>query len=534
MKKYSDEFIKKEITRCKNITGTPTTIRQLVKVSPIDIQVFIRYLNKNPDADILVGEAASLFNKKIKIETSKKTKLERYGDPQYNNRNKLKFKHYQVEIKEEIEIKIKEIGKPITSRYLAEFLPYSHYLIENYSLYFNINGVLHGEEAKKFNNEMRIHKIKLFNQEHPGHRKRAAEKSMKTKEERYGDPNYNNTPKNIEGRLDKLPAVFADMYYDRDKSINFLKNFKFQSREDIVDYFNLSTPIIENWIYRNDLIEYAPKLGAVSKKELELRHELECIGFTSHNVRSVLNSKEIDIFNIDKKIAIEFNGNYWHSNLKLPKSYHYNKSVEAESLGIRLIHVYEYEWDNPTKKKIILSLIKSACGLFSRRIYARKCSVREITNKQARDFNNNNHLQGHRNAKITYGLFYENELVQLMSFSKTKYNRNIREDDSWEIIRECTSINTLVVGGVSKLYKYFLKNNIVKSIFSYCDFNKFTGESYEKLGMKFIGYTGPDMKWLLCEGREVVNRSPHRHKELKEKAESCIWGAGSKKYIQRL
>lgn len=48
--------------------------------------------------------------------------------------------------------------------------------------------------------------------------------------------------------------------------------------------------------------------------------------------------------------------------------------------------------------------------------------------------------------------------------------------------------------------------------------------------MQFIGYTGPDMKWLLTTG-EVVNRHPSKHAELKIKAKARIFGAGSKKYL---
>lgn len=66
------------------------------------------------------------------------------------------------------------------------------------------------------------------------------------------------------------------------------------------------------------------------------------------------------------------------------------------------------------------------------------------------------------------------------------------------------------------------------SIFN-CDFNKFTGVSYENLGMKFIDYTVPDMKWII-EGK-VVSRNPKKHHELKHLADAQIFGVGSKKYL---
>ena len=97
-----------------------------------------------------------------------------------------------------------------------------------------------------------------------------------------------------------------------------------------------------------------------------------------------------------------------------------------------------------------------------------------------------------------------------MSFSKTRYNKNLKNDSDWEIIRGCPGSNNIVIGGVSKLFTHFIRDYKPDKIFSYCDFNKFNGKSYEAIGMKFIGYTGPDMKWLLKSG-EVVTRKPSKH-----------------------
>lgn len=76
---------------------------------------------------------------------------------------------------------------------------------------------------------------------------------------------------------------------------------------------------------------------------------------------------------------------------------------------------------------------------------------------------------------------------------------------------------------------HFIRDYSPDKIFSYCDFNKFDGKSYLAAGMKFIGYTGPDMKWVMPD-YSVINRSPKRHGELKETAIAQIFGAGSKKF----
>lgn len=249
------------------------------------------------------------------------------------------------------------------------------------------------------------------------------------------------------------------------------------------------------------------------------------------NCRSIITPLELDLYLPDCKVAIEFNGIYWHSSLhNTPINYHFNKSKLCSEKGIRLIHIYENEWNDLILKEKIKSLLYIALGFTPNRIYAKNCILKEISNSTAKEFNELNHLQGHRNAQITYGLYYENRLVQLMSFSKTKYNRNLKTDNSWEIIRGCPASNNIVVGGVSKLYKHFLKNMNPEVVFSYCDFNKFDGHGYEALGMKFIGYTGPDMKWIM-PGCKIVNRNPKKHNEYKKYAIGKIWGSGSKKYI---
>lgn len=102
-------------------------------------------------------------------------------------------------------------------------------------------------------------------------------------------------------------------------------------------------------------------------------------------------------------------------------------------------------------------------------------------------------------------------------------------DNDWEIIRGCPGSNHQVIGGVSKLFKHFIKNHNPERIFSYCDFNKFDGKSYEAIGMKFIGYTGPNMWWVINNTR--IERNPAKHQELKKAAQGKLWGAGSKKYL---
>lgn len=357
----------------------------------------------------------------------------------------------------------------------------------------------------------------------------------------------------VPGCLAKLSAAEKieqrDRYYD---SLGYIavKNLT-KKQLTAYQYFRDKTDLITDVIAKADVYTYINKnyislldeyaqtnhSKGTSAAEQHLFDFVKSIypGEIITNCKSVLKDEtkhyyEMDIYIPDKHIGIEYNGTYWHCSLNHNKNYHFNKSRIAEKAGIRLIHIYEHEWKDPVKNAVLKSLLRIALGVVQTRIYARNCEIREISNTEAKPFNEVNHLQGHRNAQVTYGLFYENRLVQLMSFSKTKYNRNLKNENDWEIIRGCPGSNNVVVGGVSKLFKHFIRTHHPDSVFSYCDFNKFDGRGYEAIGMKCIGYTGPN-KWWVLPGYRVVERNPRRHQEYKKEAVAELYGAGSKKYV---
>lgn len=376
------------------------------------------------------------------------------------------------------------------------------------------------------------------------------EKLEKTKLNRYGDRHFTNREKAKQTCLSKYGA---ETYLGSMTNANLYSNTH-ECSELYKSCFNDKTALeslISSLKHKTSsalgaalgvpygqalhLLEKHDLLSMIDLKDYSSQSEHELVEFVGKDLcltrdRTAISPYEIDIYVPSKKIGIEFNGSYWHSSIYKDKNYHFNKSKIAEKNGIRLIHIYEYEWNNPAQRKKIELMLNIALGRVNNKIYARQCDIRKISNKEAKSLNEQVHLQGHRNAQVTYGLFYKNELVQLMSFSKTKYNRNLKDDNSWEIIRGCPGSNNIVVGGVSKLFTHFIREYSPTKVFSYCDFNKFDGKSYEALGMKFIGYTGPDMKWLLQDDR-VVNRSPSKHSKLKSIAKAQIFGSGSKKYV---
>ena len=229
----------------------------------------------------------------------------------------------------------------------------------------------------------------------------------------------------------------------------------------------------------------------------------------------------IDVYIPSKKIGFEFNGTYWHSELFKDSQYHQRKSLAAAEQGIQLFHIWEYEWSDPIKRPIIESLIKSKLGIFSQKIGASKCKIVDLSYKKYSDFCNENHIQGEAGAKVKLGLVYEGKLVQVMSFGAPRFADTIE----WEIIRECSKSDTIILGGKEKLWNFFLKKYNPKSVLSYCDYSKFNGSSYLKLGFKKSRLNKPGFVWYDEKNRNIHWRNPYKHKEYSKKFIK-VWDCG--------
>lgn len=196
------------------------------------------------------------------------------------------------------------------------------------------------------------------------------------------------------------------------------------------------------------------------------------------NSRSIIPPLELDIVIPDKKLAIEFNGLYWHSYQRgKGRNYHLEKTIMAKEEGYSLIHIFEDEWIN--KKEIVKSIIKARLGIFDDKIFARKCEIKEVNREDAYIFFEENHLQGYVGSSVRLGLYYKEtgELVSCLALGKSRYNKNFQ----WEITRFASKINTSVVGGFTKLWSYFL-NNYEGDVVTYSDRRLFSGDLYRTNG----------------------------------------------------
>lgn len=234
---------------------------------------------------------------------------------------------------------------------------------------------------------------------------------------------------------------------------------------------------------------------------------IESIGLpVEFNNRDLLFGKELDLVVLEKRFAIECDGLYWHSydrpESREERYKHHIKHTAAANAGIRLLSIREDEWKN--KQKLIKSMIKHRLNLSSDKIFARDCKIKVLPNNDVMQFINEHHLSGFRHAKFNYCLLYNDRLVAVMSFSR-------HAQYGYEIIRYCAESGTAVIGGASKLFTAFKRDNNPRSIISYADRRISNGGLYRKLGFQQLSITGPNYSYV--KGHQVYSRQHfQRHK----------------------
>ena len=165
----------------------------------------------------------------------------------------------------------------------------------------------------------------------------------------------------------------------------------------------------------------------------------------------------------------------------------------CENHEIQLIHIWEDDWN--FKQDIVKSMILNKLNLNQEKIMARKCEIREITdNKLIRKFLDENHLQGFVGSSIKLGLFYKNELVSIILFKKTK--------NDYELSRFVNKLNSNVIGGASKLFKYFIKNYNFDKILTFSNNSYSNGNLYKILNFKKTKKILPDYSCVI-DGKRI-------------------------------
>jgi len=299
---------------------------------------------------------------------------------------------------------------------------------------------------------------------------------------------------------------------------------------------------IANKIKLFDLDSLMNKAIQASKAEKDIVAYLKELGFSNIKRNQKLldykgSKKEIDIVLPDKKVdgktfGLEFNGNYWHSENEKPMLYHQEKSLAAMEAGYFIFNIYEYEWEDPVLAGRIKDRLKNLLLGAQTTLYARKCSIETIDKSTKKAFLDKNHVQGNDHCQYAYGLYYADELVAVMTFCKSRFNKNA----DYELSRFATKAGYRIVGGASKLLSHFSKDHCGPGtkILSYSDIGKSTGQLYRSLGFSDMGRSKPSYVWWKSHRQPISRYATQMKNEIQtmhEKGYSRIFDNGNVVWI---
>ena len=277
------------------------------------------------------------------------------------------------------------------------------------------------------------------------------------------------------------------------------------------------------------------------KTQDSIRDWLKSVGLEFKSDYTVLKTKEIDLYNEDLKIGIEYCGLYWHSEDRVGKTQHSDKFKNATKEGVRLFTIFSDEWKNRNEQ--VKSFILSALNINVTNLHGRKCITKEINNTEAKKFLETYHIQGGgRNHKFSVGLYHNDELVGV-----TTFNYHHRDKDKFVLDRLAFKTGFRISGGVSKMLKLgveYCKANGIDKIITWSDNRWSTGKVYLACGFQLDSELDPDYYYIkLSNPKERLSKQAHTKKKIgcpeglteyeymKELGYDRIWDCGKKRFI---
>ena len=260
-----------------------------------------------------------------------------------------------------------------------------------------------------------------------------------------------------------------------------------------------------------------PKRSSTSKEEKQLIKYLNSIytGKIKTSTRKIISPQELDIYLPDEKIAIEFNGLYWHSDKNgTTNDYHLNKTEWCEGKGIQLIHIFEDEWK--FKQNLVKNYLKQILDLVQNKVSIENCEVKQIFDSDIVDnFLSENQLQDIFSSNIYFGVYFANQLIKIMCFKQ--------QLDCFEIVNICDKVDYFVENGNNVLIDNFLKYYYCKKLTITFDRRFLIDKSFEEFGFKQMGKTIP--------GFYYWNYRKKQYKENIEKSQKLLSEISNYNYL---
>lgn len=354
---------------------------------------------------------------------------------------------------------------------------------------------------------------------HPAQNQEVLQKTRDTIMRKYGVTCYTQTM-DYRRKVMKDPTK-ADQYEEFMKNpVQYIQTHYHVSPSipSVAKDLGVCEGVIYNWVSSLDIWDLFEH--TYSSMENDVYEFLVSIGVQNiiRNDRRIIKPLEIDLYLPDYKFGIECNPTDTHNSSFLgpfeeppkPYTYHQVKTKAAIENGITLFHMFGWEWQY--KRPIIESMIKTSLGFCSSKIYARNTYVQEIDFNDCIPFLVTNHRQGAVSTPVRLGLIdaATGDLVSVMTFNKVRHNQGNTKstgDNDWELSRFCSKLDTIIVGGASKLFKHFVENYRPDKVVSFSDPAHTKGALYEKLGFQQVSWSSPDYVWVRMRDNRAFNRS---------------------------
>lgn len=510
--------------------------------------------SKREESQIKLYGVKNFGGSKESLEKHKKTCLERYG---------VESTSSLPEIKEKIKnTNLKKYGK---TSYLgtkeckdaAKVKAQELYGVDNFSKAEAVkqkikesnlknNGVEYPMQSEKIKNKSKKTCLKKYGCENINQCKEIKEKQKKTLFERYGSKH----PLQIKKFKEKQQKTLFENY-GVTTPLHSLE-LKEKSKKTCLSKYGVTNPLKNIDILKKTLETKKERYGSYypifKKSESEIKNWINSFGFNFDSDIEILDGKEIDMLDKSLSFAIEYCGLFWHNEESLEprdKNYHFKKYKDCLDAGIHLITIFEDEWHH--RKKQCQNFLKSKIKIFDKKIFARKCEIKQISKKEAKEFYDDNHIQGSsQGLLVAYGLFNQEELLGVMSLG-----RHHRDSSKITLDRFCVKEGCHISGGASKLFKACKNWAIQKGcskIISWSDNRWSDGNVYKILGFKLEEELAPDYSYVNIKNPNKIriNKQSQSKKrtncpEDKTEKEWClerglsrIWDCGKKRWVFEL
>ena len=144
--------------------------------------------------------------------------------------------------------------------------------------------------------------------------------------------------------------------------------------------------------------------------------------------------------------------------------------------------------------------------------------IKHILSRDLIKFFNASSFYGFRSASIAVCLKDKKtgEILQAMSFGHPYYGKGKYGENCVECIRSAGKPHTLVVGGMTKLMKFFVQNfgHTFDTILYYVDDAHHQNDSMDSLGFTFSHFAGGGVHNVWNKTGAMFMRTPALHKEI--------------------